>query len=81
MVGEAYRVLEEGIARSASDVDVAMVLGTGFPDFRGGVVHYARDSGVDRVRLRLEQLAAECGERFLPSHLLREEPGTKQGVS
>jgi len=81
MVGEAYRVLEEGIARSASDVDVAMVLGTGFPDFRGGVVQYARDSGVDRVRLRLEQLAAECGERFLPSHLLREEPGTKQGVS
>jgi 3-hydroxyacyl-CoA dehydrogenase len=81
MVGEAYRVLEEGIARSASDVDVAMVLGTGFPDFRGGVIQYARDLGVDRVRRRLEELAAECGERFLPSHLMREEPGTKQGVS
>ena len=81
MVGEAFRVLEEGIARSESDLDVAMVLGTGFPDFRGGVVKYARDVGLDKIRKRLEQLAAECGERFLPSHLLREEHGERQGVS
>jgi 3-hydroxyacyl-CoA dehydrogenase len=81
MVGEAFRVLEEGIARSSSDLDVALVLGTGFPDFRGGVVKHARDVGVEKVRARLEQLAAECGERFLPSHLLREERGERQGVS
>ena len=81
MVSEAFRVLEEGIARNASDVDVAMVLGTGFPDFRGGVIQYARDVGLDRIRMRLEALASECGERFLPSHLMREEPETRQGVS
>jgi 3-hydroxyacyl-CoA dehydrogenase len=81
MVGEAFRVLEEGLVRCESDVDVAMVLGTGFPDFRGGVVKYARDFGLDKIRKRLEQLAAECGERFLPSHLLREEHGERQGVS
>ena len=81
MVAEAFRVLEEGVARSESDLDVAMVLGTGFPDFRGGVVKYARDVGVDRIRMRLERLAAECGERFLPCDLLRQDLGEKQGVS
>lgn len=81
MVGEAFRVLDEGIARSESDLDVAMVLGTGFPDFRGGVVKYARDVGFDKIWKRLGQLAAECGERFLPSHLLRKEHGERQGVS
>jgi len=81
MVGEAFRILDERLVRCESDLDVAMVLGTGFPDFRGGVVKYARDVGLDKIRKRLEQLAAECGERFLPSHLLREEHGERQGVS
>lgn len=71
MACEAYRVIEEGVARNPSDVDVAMVLGTGFPDFRGGPVKYARDAGLDKVRVRLEQLAAQCGERFFPCELLR----------
>jgi 3-hydroxyacyl-CoA dehydrogenase len=71
MVVEAFRVLEEGIARNPADLDVAMVLGTGFPEFRGGVMKYARDVGLDKVRARLEQLSDQCGERFLPSGLLR----------
>jgi len=71
MVCEAFHVLEEGIARNPSDLDVAMVLGTGFPEFRGGVVKYARDLGLDKVRARLEQLAAQYGERFFPCELLR----------
>jgi len=75
MVCEAYRVLEEGVARNASDVDVAMVLGTGFPDFRGGVVKYASDVGLDKVRRRLEQLAAQHGERFFPCERLRGKSG------
>ncbi len=70
MVGEAYRVLEEGIVRSASDLDVAMVLGVGFPDFRGGPLKYARDLGLDKVRTRLHELAARCGPRFEPCGLL-----------
>jgi 3-hydroxyacyl-CoA dehydrogenase len=78
MVCEAFRVLEEGVARNPSDLDVALVLGTGFPDFRGGVVKYARDVGLDKVRIRLEQLAAQYGERFFPSELLR---GKGQGIS
>lgn len=43
---EAMRCLDEGIARSAEDIDLAMVLGTGYPPFRGGPIAFARDSGI-----------------------------------
>ena len=42
VVNEAFYVLEEGLCQRTSDLDVAMVLGTGLADFRGGVVKYAR---------------------------------------
>ena len=76
MVAEAFYVLEEGIAQRESDVDAAMVLGTGFPDFRGGVVKYARDLGLGSVLDQLEELAARFGERFWPPDLLRAMKGT-----
>ena len=75
MVSEALWVMEEGIAQRESDVDAAMVLGTGFPDFRGGVLRYARDLGLDRVLTELEELAARLGERFSPPRPLREMKG------
>jgi 3-hydroxyacyl-CoA dehydrogenase len=75
MVGEAFCVLEEGIAQRESDIDVAMVLGAGFPDFRGGVLKYARDCGLAAVRADLDGLAERCGPRFAPCRLLREMEG------
>ena len=75
MVGEAFHVLAEGIAQRESDLDAATVLGMGFPDFRGGVVKYARDLGLSNVLADLDELAARCGERFLPPGLLREMEG------
>ncbi len=70
MVNEAFYVMEEGIAQRESDLDVAMVLGTGFPDFRGGVLKYARDLGLSNVRADLEKLAAQHGPRFSPCPFL-----------
>lgn len=75
MASEAYRVVEEGIVRSAADADVGMVLGVGFPDFRGGPLKYVRDLGIERVRTRLDELAARCGPRFEPCQLLRNPRG------
>ena len=72
MANEAFHVVAERIAQHESDIDVAMVLGTGFPDFRGGILKYARDLGIDAVRARLGVLAGEFGERFKPCELLRE---------
>jgi 3-hydroxyacyl-CoA dehydrogenase/enoyl-CoA hydratase/3-hydroxybutyryl-CoA epimerase len=40
------RCLKEGIARNADDIDLAMVLGTGYPPFRGGPITFARDTGI-----------------------------------
>jgi len=77
MVSEAFYVLEEGIAQRESDIDAAMVLGTGFPDFRGGVLRYARDVGVASIRGQLDELAAHVGERFTPCKLLRQMEGAK----
>ena len=54
MVAEAFGLVEEKIVRRPADIDVAMVLGTGLADFRGGVLKYACDLGLDRV-------LASCG--------------------
>ena len=54
-----------------------MVLGTGFPDVRGGVLKYARDLGIDNVLGPLQQLADRFGERFSPCELLREMEGAR----
>jgi 3-hydroxyacyl-CoA dehydrogenase len=67
MVCEAFYVVEEGLVERESDVDVATVLGTGFPEFRGGPIRYARTLGLDRVNAELENLAGRLGPRFAPA--------------
>ncbi|MGH7447480.1 MAG: 3-hydroxyacyl-CoA dehydrogenase NAD-binding domain-containing protein, partial [Longimicrobiales bacterium] len=64
MVNEAARVLVDGIVASAGDVDLAMITGTGFPPFRGGLLRWADSIGMPQVLLRLEQLQAQHGARF-----------------
>jgi len=76
MVAEAFRVLEEGLVAGEADVDAATVLGAGFPDFRGGVVRYARDLGLDAVRAELEALTQQCGPRYEPRGLLKRGSGS-----
>ena len=71
MVNEAARILEEGIARSAGDVDLAMITGTGFPPFRGGLLRYADSVGLKTVLSKLESFEREHGARFEPAELLR----------
>ena len=55
---EAVRCLEDGIAASATDVDLALIYGIGFPPFRGGALHYMDDLGIDRFVARADELAA-----------------------
>ncbi|HUG01662.1 MAG TPA: 3-hydroxyacyl-CoA dehydrogenase NAD-binding domain-containing protein [Longimicrobiales bacterium] len=82
MVNEAARVLADGIAHDAADVDLAMITGTGFPPFRGGLLRWADSLGIDAVLGRLEILAAVHGERFRPAEPVRSiaaEDGTFYG--
>jgi 3-hydroxyacyl-CoA dehydrogenase/enoyl-CoA hydratase/3-hydroxybutyryl-CoA epimerase len=71
-VNEAIVCLEEGVVREARDLDLAMVLGTGFPPFRGGLLRHADEVGIPIVADRLSRLADAHGERFRPAGLLRE---------
>ena len=42
MIDEAQRCLDEGVVKSADDVDFTLLSGAGFPAFRGGLMRYAR---------------------------------------
>jgi 3-hydroxyacyl-CoA dehydrogenase/enoyl-CoA hydratase/3-hydroxybutyryl-CoA epimerase len=72
MVNEAAICLEDGVVREPRDVDVAMVFGTGFPPFRGGLLRYADSVGPAVLVDRLARLADAQGERFRPAGLLRD---------
>ena len=52
-----------------------MVLGTDFPDFRGGVLKYAYDLGIDDVICRLESPAERFGECFRLCKYLHKKTG------
>ncbi len=66
MVNEAALCLEEGIVRQPRDVDLGMVMGTGFPPFRGGLLRHADEVGIPIVVDRLARLADAHGGRFRP---------------
>lgn len=72
MINEAARCLEAGIVANPSHVDLAMVLGTGFPPFRGGLLRHADTLGLTAVVQGLEALAGRYGTRFLATRLLLE---------
>jgi 3-hydroxyacyl-CoA dehydrogenase/enoyl-CoA hydratase/3-hydroxybutyryl-CoA epimerase len=72
MVNEAALCLEEGVVAQPRDIDVAMVMGTGFPPFRGGLLRYADEVGVPVVADRLSRLADAHGGRFRPANLFGE---------
>ncbi len=71
MINEGARILDEGIAQRAGDIDVIWVYGYGFPNWRGGPMHYANTLGLDYVSDRLKQFAAQAGDaRHEPAPLL-----------
>jgi 3-hydroxyacyl-CoA dehydrogenase/enoyl-CoA hydratase/3-hydroxybutyryl-CoA epimerase len=70
MVNEASRCLEEGVVNGAGKLDLAMIMGTGFPPFRGGLCRWADQQGLGELAEIMAGLAAEVGERFRPSSAL-----------
>lgn len=71
MINEGAKILEEGIAIRASDIDVVWANGYGFPRSRGGPMHYADTVGLDHIVARLESYQAKLGEDFQPAPLLK----------
>jgi len=74
MINEAAICLQEGTA-TAGDLDLAMVLGTGFPHEKGGPLHYADQVGLDVLLKELQRYAVELGPRFWPAPLIKRMVG------
>jgi 3-hydroxyacyl-CoA dehydrogenase/enoyl-CoA hydratase/3-hydroxybutyryl-CoA epimerase len=72
MVNEAARCLDEKAVASAEMLDLALIMGMGFPPFTGGLLKWADSIGLDRVVKKLEGYASEYGERFTPSTYLKD---------
>jgi 3-hydroxyacyl-CoA dehydrogenase/enoyl-CoA hydratase/3-hydroxybutyryl-CoA epimerase len=72
MVNEAaLALIEEHIVETPDEVDLAMIMGTGFPAFRGGLLRYADSVGTQKIADELEVYATKYGARFKPSTPLR----------
>ncbi len=70
MINEAARCLQEDVVDNSEYLDMAMVMGTGFPAFRGGLMRYADEIGINQIITRLGQLRSDYGDRFAPCTLL-----------
>ncbi|CAM2145573.1 3-hydroxyacyl-CoA dehydrogenase [Pararobbsia alpina] len=64
LVNEGAKILEEGIASKASDIDMVYLTGYGFPLFRGGPMLYADMVGLGHVKQAMERYAAATGDEF-----------------
>ena len=70
MINEAARCLEENIVQDANTINFAMITGTGFPPYKGGLLSYANDLGLEYIVKTLKKLQEEQGLRFKPCKLL-----------
>jgi 3-hydroxyacyl-CoA dehydrogenase len=72
LVNEGARVLNEGIALRAADIDVIYLTGYGFPAYRGGPMFYADQIGLRKIYDRVASLHREFGARWEPAPLLEQ---------
>ena len=77
-VNEACKILEEGKALRACDIDIMWLYGFGFPRYRGGLMFWADGIGSREVYRQIEEWHQRYGARWKPANLLRElaESGT-----
>ena len=70
MINVGAKILEEGKAQRASDIDIVWIYGYGWPVYRGGPMFYADTVGLKTVLGRLKEFAAKFGDDFKPAPLL-----------
>ena len=64
MINEAGYALEDQIVERPEDVDLAMIMGIGFPPFRGGLLRFADTVGIDKIVKQLDEFNKKYGKRF-----------------
>jgi len=79
MINEAARCLGEGVVEKPQMVDIGMIMGTGFPPFRAGLLRYADTIGAETIARDLKKFETECAsERFTPCSYLLEKAEKKE---
>ena len=71
LINEGARILEEGIALRAVDIDIIYLNGYGYPAWRGGPMWYANTVGLKKVYDRVSEFHAQHGELWEPAPLLK----------
>jgi len=71
-INETALMMEGGICDRPQDMDLAMIYGTGFPPYRGGILRYADKWGIKNVYEKLLELEKQYGPRFKPADLIKE---------
>lgn len=72
ILNESALCLQEGLVTRPGEIDMAMLMGTGFPPFRGGPLRLIDQQGIQFIVNQLEYYAETRGERFAPCPLLKE---------
>jgi 3-hydroxyacyl-CoA dehydrogenase len=72
LVNEGARILEEGYALRASDIDIIYINGYGFPAYRGGPMWYADTVGLARIYDRISEFQCQHGQLWQPAPLLKQ---------
>jgi 3-hydroxyacyl-CoA dehydrogenase len=70
MINEGAKILEEGKAIRASDIDIVWINGYGWPVYRGGPMFYGDTVGLDKVLAKMKEWQSQMGDAFKPSALL-----------
>jgi 3-hydroxyacyl-CoA dehydrogenase len=70
MINEGAKILQEGIAQRASDIDIVWINGYGWPVYRGGPMFYADLVGPDKILAKLKEFEATMGADFAPAPFL-----------
>ncbi len=81
LVNEGCRILEDGIALRASDIDIVYLNGYGFPEVTGGPMFWAEQQGLANVLADIEKFHAEYGDAWRPSELLKRLVAEGKGFS
>ena len=76
MINEGAKILAEGKAIRASDIDIIWINGYGWPAYRGGPMFYGDSLGLDRVRDKMHEFHARLGDEFRPAALLESLAGS-----
>ena len=71
LINEGAKILSEGIALRAVDIDIIYIYGYGFPAYRGGPMWYADTVGIPHVYERICQFEKQHGSEWTPAPLLK----------